>query len=88
LKLTAVLFLYCYESALNDTPGDEQTLAATQINQLLKAIDDALLARSKFWQERKPSAKVREGSGPQLILRCSADRSVGARGVMAIKQGC
>ena len=48
LKLTAVLFLYCYESALNDTPGDEQTLAATQINQLLKAIDDALAPTLSF----------------------------------------
>ena len=61
LKLTAVLFLYCYESALNDTPGDEQTLAATQINQLLKAIDDALLARSKFWQEQNTSINVEFG---------------------------
>jgi hypothetical protein len=42
LTLHAMLFLYAYESAINEQPGQEQQLAATQINQLLAAIEDAL----------------------------------------------
>jgi hypothetical protein len=48
LKLTAVLFLYAWESAVNETPGTEHDLAATQINQLRKAIDDALAPTKVF----------------------------------------
>ena len=42
LTLDAMLFVYAYDSALNEEPGQEQQLAATQINQLLAAIEDAL----------------------------------------------
>lgn len=42
LTLEAQLFVYAYDSALNEEPGQETLLAATQINQLLAAIEDAL----------------------------------------------
>jgi len=42
VTLKATLFLYCYDSGINEIPGQEQTLAATQINQLLSTIEDAI----------------------------------------------
>ncbi len=42
LTLEAQLFVYAYDSALNEEPGQETLLAATPINQLLAAIEDAL----------------------------------------------
>jgi hypothetical protein len=41
--LSALLIVHCWESAINQTPGQETSLAATQINALLNAIDTALL---------------------------------------------
>lgn len=42
LKLMAMLFVYCYDSGINEQPGQEAQLGATQMNTLLAAIDDAL----------------------------------------------
>jgi hypothetical protein len=45
LVLTALLFVYCYASALNQTPVTETILAETQMNGLLKAVESALEPR-------------------------------------------
>jgi hypothetical protein len=42
LTLDVWLVMYCFESAINQPPGQETTLAATQINALLLAIETAL----------------------------------------------
>jgi hypothetical protein len=42
ITLTAMLFLYDYESGINEPPGEETSLVATRINAFLAAIDAAI----------------------------------------------
>jgi hypothetical protein len=42
LTLHGFIWIYVYESAANEVPGQETHLAATDLNALIKAIDDAL----------------------------------------------
>jgi hypothetical protein len=43
LTLHGFIWIYVYESAANELPGQETHLAATDLNALIKAIDDALV---------------------------------------------
>jgi hypothetical protein len=48
LKLDAMLFLYVFDSGVNEVPGQEEQLAETVIHQLLGEIDDALAPMRTF----------------------------------------
>jgi hypothetical protein len=48
LSLSVSLFIYCYQPATNEAPGTETFLASSQLNGLLKAIDDALATPSNI----------------------------------------
>jgi hypothetical protein len=50
--LNALLIMHCWQSGINQPPGQETNLAATQINALLKAIDTALLPQFGDAQNR------------------------------------
>jgi len=50
LTLDVWLVMYCFESAINPAPGQETSLAATQINALLLAIETALAPQNGSYQ--------------------------------------
>jgi hypothetical protein len=44
LTLHGFNFIYVYQSATNEVPGKESKVAATDLNALMKAVDDAMMA--------------------------------------------